>query len=439
MKALRVASYTNFSATTPALGFEIAPNKSTLVPSTLFRMARQCIKKSSIPNNIHGVTTPNHRPRRNLAAKAFWKKTWPDLKDQGWDYDGKRYFYPPDGFKQYAEKRFRAGSDVKEYFDGVSELGEYVRLNPEMKLAKKEDIAKSVNSKGTTEEEHKTASNDDRKTIGKENGSTKKSSKNGHGEAILRTPSSSPKEEPSGPDPKTDFRLTNTAQGSPPATLKKSKKKPSNTLKRVKTPRRTPSKSLDSGSKVYVCDRCGRTNFINGHALGGHKKYCMKPEYDEARARAHTKAKRSTDGRKRKRSSSFPAESASRKRLSETTANSISRTSSSSSSGFNLLGITNSIRDFADRVDDLDHMELDEALNTSDLFELQVIQTVLREEKARLNGRLAGLEAAGKHDPLPLGDIFNDIGDVQEQKSGSVDDEYETDLIGTELAMSLGF
>merc|ERR1711968_45977 len=111
-----------------------------------------------------------------------------------------------------------------------------------------------------------------------------------------------------------------------------------------------------------------------------------------------TKAKRSTDGRKRKRSSSFPAESASRKRLSETTANSISRTSSSSSSGFNLLDITNSIRDFADRVDDLDHMELDEALNTSDLFELQVIQTVLREEKARLHGRLAGLEAAEKHD-----------------------------------------
>jgi len=31
--------------------------------------------------------------------------------------------------------------------------------------------------------------------------------------------------------------------------------------------------------KQYICDRCGRTDFINGHALGGHKKYCMKPEY----------------------------------------------------------------------------------------------------------------------------------------------------------------
>merc|ERR1711871_656487 len=231
----------------------------------------------------------------------------------------------------------------------------------------------------------------------------------------------------------------NSSHGSAPDTLK-SKKKSSITLKRANTPRRTPSKSLDSGSKVYICDRCGRSNFINGHALGGHKKYCMKPEYDEARARAHTKAQRTTDGRKRKRSSSFPAEGASRKRLSETTTpNSISRTSSSSSSGFNLQGITNSIRDFADRVDDLDHMELDEALNTSDLFELQVIQTVLREEKARLNGRLAGLEAAERHDPIPLADIFDDVPDDQEQKSGEVDDDFETELVGTELAMSLGF
>jgi hypothetical protein len=28
--------------------------------------------------------------------------------------------------------------------------------------------------------------------------------------------------------------------------------------------------------KVYICNRCGRNNFINGHALGGHKKYCGK-------------------------------------------------------------------------------------------------------------------------------------------------------------------
>jgi hypothetical protein len=31
--------------------------------------------------------------------------------------------------------------------------------------------------------------------------------------------------------------------------------------------------------KVFICDRCGRKDFINGHALGGHKKYCQKPEY----------------------------------------------------------------------------------------------------------------------------------------------------------------
>jgi hypothetical protein len=31
--------------------------------------------------------------------------------------------------------------------------------------------------------------------------------------------------------------------------------------------------------KKYICNRCGRCNFTNGHALGGHKKYCKKPEY----------------------------------------------------------------------------------------------------------------------------------------------------------------
>ena len=32
-------------------------------------------------------------------------------------------------------------------------------------------------------------------------------------------------------------------------------------------------------SKIFTCDKCGRNDFINGHALGGHKKYCLKPEY----------------------------------------------------------------------------------------------------------------------------------------------------------------
>ena len=28
-----------------------------------------------------------------------------------------------------------------------------------------------------------------------------------------------------------------------------------------------------------MCNICGRDDFINGHALGGHKKYCGKEEY----------------------------------------------------------------------------------------------------------------------------------------------------------------
>ena len=34
-----------------------------------------------------------------------------------------------------------------------------------------------------------------------------------------------------------------------------------------------------SGIPLYVCDRCGKNDFPNGHALGGHKRYCGKPQY----------------------------------------------------------------------------------------------------------------------------------------------------------------
>tara|TARA_B100001093_G_scaffold513635_1_gene585969 strand:- start:187 stop:684 length:498 start_codon:yes stop_codon:yes gene_type:complete len=36
---------------------------------------------------------------------------------------------------------------------------------------------------------------------------------------------------------------------------------------------------INNGERIYTCNRCGRNNFPNGHALGGHKKYCRKKEY----------------------------------------------------------------------------------------------------------------------------------------------------------------
>jgi DNA-binding Xre family transcriptional regulator/ribosomal protein S27AE len=35
----------------------------------------------------------------------------------------------------------------------------------------------------------------------------------------------------------------------------------------------------EHSKKIYICNRCGRSDFMNGHALGGHKKYCGKPQY----------------------------------------------------------------------------------------------------------------------------------------------------------------
>ena len=51
----------------------------------------------------------------------------------------------------------------------------------------------------------------------------------------------------------------------------------------------------------YRCDRCGRTNFINGHALGGHKKYCGKPEYKHAQDKRKRKQKEEKNHKIRKR------------------------------------------------------------------------------------------------------------------------------------------
>lgn len=408
---------------------------------------------------VNAATTPHHRPKRNLAAKSFWKKTWPGLKDQGWDYDGKRFFYPPDGYRQYAQKRRSAGSELKEFFDGIAEVGEYVRQNPGIRYV--QDPKGSPHEKvqpvkvDEAEEEHKASSpkDDDEKKKklvsgdGDDSANALKIEANGGKKEVFRTPSSSPKEEPSAPTPKNDFRLPDSAS-SRRTTVKKPKKTSIVKLRKIKPQKRKHSKSLDGGTKVYLCDRCGRNNFINGHALGGHKKYCSKPEYDKARERAQNRAQRMTDGmprrNKRKRSSSDPSSrqtiGTGDNKMMVAESNSVSRTSSSSSE-FNLQGITNTIRDFADRVDDLGDLELDEALNTSDLFELQVIQTVLREERARLSGRLAGLEAAETHPPMldPLDDIFNDIPSIQEQKSGEIDDDYEMELVGTDMAMSLGF
>ena len=152
------------------------------------------------------MSTPLTKPTY-LAAKSFWKKTWPSLKDQGWDYDGKRFFYPPDGYKEYVQKQRRSGKDVKEFFDRIAEVGEYVRQNPGINFVKEEAVAKGVKSAsaqsgGATEEEHKTASNEDSKSIAKGKDSKKPAAENEKGEAVvLRTPCSSPKEEPSGPDP----------------------------------------------------------------------------------------------------------------------------------------------------------------------------------------------------------------------------------------------
>merc|ERR1711871_1876072 len=53
--------------------------------------------------------------------------------------------------------------------------------------------------------------------------------------------------------------------------------------------------SLSHSSSGHVCDRCGKA-FHNGHALGGHKKYCGKPQF----SKKHKKKTKTAALKKRK-------------------------------------------------------------------------------------------------------------------------------------------
>jgi len=192
--------------------------------------------------------------------------------------------------------------------------------------------------------------------------------------------------------------------------------------KKLKKRHRAEKKS----ARIFVCDRCGRDDFTNGHALGGHKKYCQKPQYDEAREK---KLKRS-----RKRSRSDPlvhsAISKSMSKAKSKVQKPLKAKSKVRKPLLDLNGITKKIRNFTENVDnavidkhichksknegdDLD--VLDRVVHTKDLFELEVIQQALREGKANLAGRIAGLN----EDESILSFDFADESERSNSKFGS--------------------
>ena len=71
-------------------------------------------------------------------------------------------------------------------------------------------------------------------------------------------------------------------------------------MKKKKYRKKKGSTSSNRAGSAHVCDRCGKS-FTNGHALGGHKKYCSKPQFNKklkSKGRAEKQAQRK---RKRKR------------------------------------------------------------------------------------------------------------------------------------------
>jgi len=406
----------------------------------------------------------------------FWKKTWPELKANGWSHDSKYGgFFPPEAQKQHAANRRRLGSDHKNFFKNIHELTQYLSQNPFLYVANNNeknlvvnrdgDLVMECNKKRTEETTTTTTTT----TSGSSSTVNAKSSSfnspelsSKQNDTFSRSPSSiaAPttmestmaflnQQKGSSVD-QTDLLLSNMVGPSvlnlPPNALKldvnsdnynnfnnfdlgnedvltkgigtNNKKKVKRKSLKVRGPGRpkgsknivkkehtkvkvkkvkkktTSSKHMyDSrGERIYICNRCGRDDFTNGHALGGHKKYCQKPEYDLARGK-------SAKTRKRSRSDTTNKKSMSNKRKPL----------------FNLNGITNTIRKFADNFDhtpfenpfvddnamhvvssekfplEEDLNILNQVIDTKDLFELEVIQHVLREEKARLAGRIAGL------------------------------------------------
>jgi ribosomal protein L37E len=141
------------------------------------------------------------------------------------------------------------------------------------------------------------------------------------------------------------------------ARIRNSLKKPRNNYK--------PKNKKERKKTPYICNRCGRNNFINGHALGGHKKYCKKPEYDKARIRNSLKKPRNNYKPKNK--------------------------INIKKDEWDLLTIVDSINSFTNEFEKENEMNkkklnnlLGKSLDKNDLEELETIHWFLNEDKRNL-------------------------------------------------------
>jgi len=73
------------------------------------------------------------------------------------------------------------------------------------------------------------------------------------------------------PDLKINIKVSSTKK-SPPTKSSRPKRK------RIREERSPTCKKIKSDGKEHRCEKCSQ-NFPNGHALGGHKKYCGKPQF----------------------------------------------------------------------------------------------------------------------------------------------------------------
>jgi len=225
---------------------------------------------------------------RVKSNSEFWKVTWPQLEAKGWftsqNERGRQIYVPPKGMYDDGDAGSTELRTPKQVLNFVASH----------QVRDSSDESGTVTS-GTDRDADDESEYEDKVSVPKP---TSRESRSG---SMLATPAILPKTSP--PQIETLLNLDGDLKAEPkgeltPTTLGPAKKR--RKMEPGKTSRssaRGPTKSAKSaadenspttmvspttGKLTFVCNRCGRTEFKNGHALGGHKKYCLKKQYEHS-------------------------------------------------------------------------------------------------------------------------------------------------------------
>jgi len=221
---------------------------------------------------------------RVRSNSEFWKVTWPQLQAKGWvasqNDRGRQIYLPPKGM-----------------YVGGDSLGVDLRTPTQvLNFVASHEVRDSSDESGSvtsgTDRDADDELEEDEKCARKK--CVTRESRSG---SMLRTPAICPKASPPLIETALDLAGDGKAEHTPTTIGPSKKRRKVNTDKVSRSSARGPTKNAKSaadenssttmlnpktGKLTFVCNRCGRTEFKNGHALGGHKKYCLKKQYEHS-------------------------------------------------------------------------------------------------------------------------------------------------------------